>query len=156
MKKFMILLFTLMVAIDGYSQTRVICGTCNGYKRLLCPNCGGAGYVLQPYYNPYYGWMQQNVPCGRCGGYGSLVCGNCRGSGVVIVNNRYSGPSFKGQTSWFKKTSNKCRTCKGGNGCSGYWGIYHTNGTYEGRCSNSDGWGHTCGHSPEHHGLKSW
>lgn len=96
MKKFMILLFTLMVAIDGYSQTRVICGTCNGYKRLLCPNCGGAGYVLQPYYNPYYGWMQQNVPCGRCGGYGSLVCGNCRGSGVVIVNNRYSGPTFRG------------------------------------------------------------
>ena len=59
-------------------------------------------------------------------------------------------------TSWFKKTTNKCSICKSGNGCSGYWGIYHSNGTYEGNCSNSDGYGHRCGHGPEKHGLKRW
>lgn len=56
-------------------------------------------------------------------------------------------------SSWFKKTNNKCRVCSG---CSGYWGIYHQNGTYEGNCRNSDGWGHTCGHGPEKHGLRRW
>jgi len=52
----------------------------------------------------------------------------------------------------FVKTSYRCDKC----GCKGYHGYYHSNGTYEGRCSNSDSHGHTCGHSPEHHGLRSW
>lgn len=52
----------------------------------------------------------------------------------------------------FVKTSYRCNKC----GCKGYQGYYHENGTYEGRCSNSDSHGHTCGHSPEHHGLRSW
>ncbi len=69
----------------------------------------------------------------------------------------YSTQSMSGSpTKWFKKTKNKCSICKSGNGCSGYWGIYHSNGTYEGACQNSDGWGHKCGHSPEKHGLKRW
>ena len=52
----------------------------------------------------------------------------------------------------FVKTRARCNKCQ----CSGYWGYYHTNGTYEGSCQNTDGWGHRCGHSPEHHGLRSW
>lgn len=65
-----------------------------------------------------------------------------------------SAPSEGGSpSSWFKKTNNKCRVCSG---CTGYWGIYHQNGTYEGSCKNSDGWGHTCGHGPEKHGLRRW
>ena len=57
-------------------------------------------------------------------------------------------------TKWFKKTNNRCRasSCS----CSGYWGIYHENGSYEGACSNTDGYGHRCGHGPEKHGLKRW
>lgn len=53
----------------------------------------------------------------------------------------------------FVKTKNKCSKCSG---CSGYWGYKHGNGTYEGRCSNTDGHGHTCGHGPEKHGLRKW
>ncbi len=69
----------------------------------------------------------------------------------------YSTQSISGSpTKWFKKTKNKCTICKTGNGCSGYWGIYHSNGTYEGSCQNSDGWGHKCGHGPEKHGLKKF
>ena len=54
----------------------------------------------------------------------------------------------------FVKTNAKCkhRNCQ----CSGYWGIKHYNGTYEGACRNSDGFTHTCGHSPQDHGLRSW
>ena len=54
----------------------------------------------------------------------------------------------------FVKTSYRCGrgSCK----CSGYWGIKHHNGTYEGSCRNSDGYGHTCGHSPKDHGLRTW
>ncbi len=70
---------------------------------------------------------------------------------VQSVPNASSSP-----TSWFVKTKNKCKICKSGNGCSGYWGIYHSNGTYEGTCQNSDGWGHRCGHGPEKHGLRRW
>lgn len=53
----------------------------------------------------------------------------------------------------FVKTKNKCSKC---DGCSGYWGYKHGNGTYEGRCSNTDGHGHTCGHGPGKHGLRKW
>lgn len=50
----------------------------------------------------------------------------------------------------------KFRCSKSNCQCSGYWGIKHDNGTYEGPCGNSDGFGHTCKHGPEHHGLKKW
>ena len=56
------------------------------------------------------------------------------------------------KTKKFVKTKNKCSTCS----CSGYWGYKHDNGTYEGACSNTDKWGHKCGHGPEKHGLKKW
>lgn len=52
----------------------------------------------------------------------------------------------------FVKTGYRCDKCS----CSGYWGYRHDNGTYEGGCQNTDGHGHRCGHSPEHHGLRSW
>ncbi len=52
----------------------------------------------------------------------------------------------------FEKTHNKCSTCS----CTGYWGYKHQNGAYEGKCSNKDSHGHTCGHGPEKHGLKKW
>ena len=54
----------------------------------------------------------------------------------------------------FVKTNAKCG--RGNCRCSGYWGIKHNNGTYEGACRNSDGYGHTCGHSPQDHGLRKW
>lgn len=52
----------------------------------------------------------------------------------------------------FTKTKNKCTKCS----CSGYHGYKHQNGTYEGNCSNTDQYGHKCGHGPEKHGLKKW
>lgn len=52
----------------------------------------------------------------------------------------------------FVKTNYRCNKCS----CSGYHGYLHQNGTYEGSCQNTDQWGHRCGHSPEHHGLRSW
>lgn len=76
---------------------------------------------------------------------------------VLPESGSYSSQSMSGSpTKWFKKTKNKCSICKSGNGCSGYWGTYHSNGTYEGACQNSDGWGHRCSHGPEKHGLKRW
>ena len=103
-----------------------------------------------------------NETCHQCKGYGAFAtmygpmrCNNCNGQGTVSVKrkiNRSSNISFKGGT--FVKTNYKCKhnSCD----CSGYWGYKHSNGTYEGKCQNSDGWGHTCNHSPEDHGLKSW
>ena len=61
-------------------------------------------------------------------------------------------PSFQGNSRTFVKTSYRCEDCS----CDGYYGYKHQNGTYEGKCSNTDKWGHTCGHSPEDHGLRSW
>lgn len=58
------------------------------------------------------------------------------------------------KTKKFVKTKNKCT--KSNCSCAGYWGYKHDNGTYEGACSNTDGYGHTCGHGPEKHGLKKW
>ncbi|MBQ9664892.1 MAG: hypothetical protein IJV33_00270 [Bacteroidaceae bacterium] len=52
------------------------------------------------------------------------------------------------------KTRNKCTN--GNCQCRGYWGKKHDSGTYEGRCSNSDGFGHPCGHGPEKHGLRKY
>lgn len=63
-----------------------------------------------------------------------------------------SATSSSAKTKKFVKTKNKCSTCS----CSGYWGYKHDNGTYEGACSNTDKWGHKCGHGPEKHGLKKW
>lgn len=66
---------------------------------------------------------------------------------TLNANTEYQRPTFV-------KTNARCghSNCS----CSGYWGFKHTNGTYEGSCSNSDGWGHTCGHSPSSHGLRNW
>ena len=52
----------------------------------------------------------------------------------------------------FVKTGYRCKKCS----CSGYWGYKHLNGTYEGNCMNTDKYGHRCGHSPQHHGLRKW
>lgn len=57
-----------------------------------------------------------------------------------------------GSSKTFVKTKNKCSKCS----CSGYWGYKHQNGTYEGSCSNTDAYGHKCGHGPEKHVLKKW
>ena len=66
------------------------------------------------------------------------------------------GERTKGDTeissSTFKKTKRKCSKCS----CSGYWGYYHTNGTYEGKCSNHDNYGYTCRHDAKAHGLRNW
>lgn len=50
------------------------------------------------------------------------------------------------------KTTATCDKCS----CAGYIGIKHSNGTYEGNCLRTDQWGHTCNHSPKHHGLSEY
>ena len=75
---------------------------------------------------------------------------------LAFANTMEGKPVSNVQTKTYKfvKTTNKCsgHSCK----CSGYWGKKHDNGTYEGNCTNSDGYGHTCGHGPEKHGLRKW
>lgn len=70
----------------------------------------------------------------------------------VCIDAREAVSVEQKDTRKFVKTRYRCDKC----GCSGYWGYQHSNGTYEGGCQNTDGWGHRCGHSPEHHGLRSW
>ena len=60
--------------------------------------------------------------------------------------------SFQGSNRKYEETHHDCDECS----CDGYYGYKHTNGTYEGDCQNTDQWGHRCGHSPEHHGLRRW
>jgi len=105
-------------------------------------------------------------PCMQCNGYGTIMtmyglvyCPNCRGNGgflVTVPNPNYNGGAGitfeRKNNATFKKTNIKCDKCS----CSGYWGYYHTNGTWEGPCQNTDKFGHTCRHSPEQHGLKSF
>ena len=123
-----------------------VCGTCNGYGvvvdqttglKKICPSCGN--------------------PCTTCGGYGLVTdyygnvqnCTSCGGSGKRSGG---SNVSFGAHTTTFKKTNAQCDECS----CSGYWGTKHDAGTYEGACSNTDQFGHSCGHSPSHHGLREY
>ena len=74
---------------------------------------------------------------------------------IMVIANPLAGKpenATQTKTTKFVKTSYKCKSCK----CSGYHGIKHDAGTYEGKCSNSDGYGHTCGHGPEKHGLRKF
>ena len=104
-------------------------------ETMTCPNCAGYGSV-----QTYYGIMQ---------------CPTCAGMGTVSVSST-SGPniSFGASTRKLVQTDAECD--HGSCNCSGYKGYKHDNGTYEGLCQHSDGYGHTCGHTPEYHGLKSW
>lgn len=143
MKKF--IFFLLLIACSFAASAQNSCSSCQGYGKVRCGSCGGSGVIYQQVWNPYYG-VYQTVPyrCATCGGYGALICSNCGGKGYV------PSPSFKNTKP--VKTNAKCNKCS----CSGYQGIYHTNGTYEGNCSNTDQWGHRCGHGPEAHGLRKW
>lgn len=128
-------------------QNTVPCPNCNN-GLVPCINCGGRG--SNPVYNPYGGYYE-NVPCGFCGGSGAFTCQVCYGNGE-IESTSYQ-PSFKGgTTTQFVKTKHACGDCS----CDGYWGIKHSNRTYEGKCQNTDEWGHTCNDTPEAHGLRSW
>lgn len=76
---------------------------------------------------------------------------------AAVVSQSFASSSEAPRTDKYRtfvKTSCRCQksNCK----CSGYRGYKHGNGTYEGACSNTDGYGHTCGHGPEKHGLKRW
>ena len=71
---------------------------------------------------------------------------------MVTMMVAMSAFAMSGDSKSFKKTKNRCSTCS----CSGYWGYKHQNGTYEGNCSNTDQYGHKCGHGPEKHGLRKW
>ena len=103
-------------------------------ETTICPYCGGYGSI-----QTYYGPMQ---------------CQACLGSGQVAVNPSGSNPSFGSSTRKLVQTDASCDN--GACQCRGYKGYKHDNGTYEGLCQNSDGYGHTCRHSPEKHGLRSW
>ena len=138
-----------LTSLFVFSQNR--CGTCNGTGSLICGYCRGYGSVTTTIWDAYWGcYRNVVVACPTCQGYKRVLCSNCGGKGTV------TSPVFGGKSSWFVKTKYGCSICtSGNNGCKGYWGIYHTDGTYEGNCQNSDGWGHKCGHSPEKHGLRS-
>ena len=87
MKKVIMILFALFVAMPTFSQTR--CSSCSGYGKFRCNVCGGGGVVYQQVYNPYYGFYQTvSYACANCGGYGAIVCRTCGGYGYV------STPSF--------------------------------------------------------------
>lgn len=96
--------------------------------------------------------VQQESDCPYCDSgirityYGARYCDYCKGRGkrVNVV--------FKKEAVRTVSTKKGCSRCD----CDGYIGIEHLNGTYEGNCSNSDGHGHTCRHSPKNHGLSSW
>lgn len=61
-------------------------------------------------------------------------------------------PSFKG--GGMQPIYRPGKTCNhGGCRCDGYKGYRSPGGPYKGKCLNSDGWGHLCGHSPSDHGL---
>ena len=60
--------------------------------------------------------------------------------------------SFQGSDKRYVETHYECKRCS----CDGYHGYKHSNGAYEGDCMNTDKWGHSCGCSPEAHGLKRW
>lgn len=75
--------------------------------------------------------------------------------GIAFTMQSFTAPesvASASSTKTFVKTKYKCSKCS----CSGYWGYKHQNGTYEGACSNTDAYGHRCGHSPEKHGLRKW
>lgn len=86
--------------------------------------------------------------------YGNMInCVYCGGTGRKQNNSgNGSNISFGARTTKFVKTNAMCNECS----CSGYWGIKHDSGAYEGDCQNTDQWGHRCGHSPKHHGLKQY
>ena len=155
MKYTIIIMLVLILASCGgggsssttYSE---VCATCNGYGvivdqatgyKRVCPACGN--------------------PCTACGGFGLATdyygnLGNCVYCSGTGRNQNKSGNgsnvSFGARTTKFVKTNAKCDECS----CSGYWGIKHDSGAYEGDCQNTDQWGHRCGHSPSHHGLKQY
>ena len=151
---FIIMLVLILASCAGESSSSTtyseVCGTCNGYGvivdqvtgyKRVCPACGN--------------------PCTVCGGFGLATdyygnvgnCVYCSGTGRKQNNSgNGSNISFGARTTKFVKTNAKCDECS----CSGYWGIKHDSGAYEGDCQNTDQWGHRCGHSPSHHGLKQY
>ena len=136
----------LMVFVPmSLAQNKYRCSACNGKGRIVCKSCKGQGYILD------YLSMEKALQstCRDCNGVGSIACAQCREEGYVPASRRIGN----GETSWFKKTTNKCKKC---NKCTGYWGTFHTNNTYEGPCANTDALGIPCGHSPKQHGLKEW
>jgi len=104
------------------------------YVRQTCGYCAGTGAVCVGY--NYYGYPVYQP------------CANCGGTGIVLVPTQ--SPSFQGNKK-VKVTDAPCnhRGCR----CNAYIGYQTPSGTYTGKCQNSDGWGHTCNHSPEEHGL---
>lgn len=103
----------------------------NPQTPVKCSNCGGSGVVFVGY--NYYGQPMYQY------------CTVCGGKGVV-----YNVP-FRGDKYVYVKGA-KCT--KGGCHCDGYKGVQTSTGLYKGACQNTDGWGHTCGHSPKDHGLQ--
>ena len=45
------------------------CKTCNGFKTMKCPVCGGTGK------------NSSGKPCNACGGDKKLICPTCKGTG---------------------------------------------------------------------------
>lgn len=137
MKKLISFIFLCFVSLLlGTSSNTISAGAPQNYVRQVCGYCAGKGSVLVGY--NYYGYPLFQM------------CSNCSGTGSVVVP--VSSPSFKGKGNKRVKVTNA--PCKhSGCRCSAYIGYQTPSGSYTGKCQNSDGWGHTCNHSPEEHGL---
>lgn len=74
--------------------------------------------------------------------------------GLISCDSNESGSNVSFRGGGNKPVYVKGASCKeGGCQCDGYMGTITPSGNYKGKCINSDGWGHTCGHSPSDHGL---
>lgn len=129
------LIFLLFVLISCDSNSSKTVSWYEVPQTVTCPNCAGYGSI-----QTYYGIMQ----CPTCAGLGSVSISTTSGPNV----------SFGSSTTMLVQTNAECHygSCE----CSGYKGIRHDNDTFEGACQHSDGFGHTCGHGPDKHGLKKW
>lgn len=142
----LLLILTSCGGCDSSTNYSEVCGVCNGHGVILDP-ATGLNRVCYECGNP----------CTACGGYGFVgyyKCAYCGGSGRNQSSNiNGSNPSFGlGNTKKKISTTATCDECS----CSGYMGIKHNSGAYEGNCCNTDQGGHRCGHSPRHHGLKQY
>lgn len=62
--------------IKGWFKKDEPCHSCGGQWCIVCPQCYGAGQVMQ-----FYGYQVYYVACPVCQGGGRLYCQRCYGTG---------------------------------------------------------------------------
>lgn len=76
MKKFLLLIASIIFFNVAYSQEAVTCSTCGGTGRIVCVMCGGSG-MTYTMFGPTY--------CFSCGGARSMYCYSCNGAGKIYI-----------------------------------------------------------------------